>query len=547
MAACGATFTAVITDDGELFTCGRGGDGKLGLGDTRGRCEFTRVRFPSPKPQCLAVAAGAYHCAVLAEDGAVWCWGRGSHGQLGIGDSSSFLSPQRLPIAGRVKWPTTQTENSDTGASEQRENTPDVTTFYQASSKVYHAFQSSVIVMDMLKGLSCSVEVFCVDLDRINLDIKNDDLDMLSVACGQRHTVAVVHATSRQDDEGPVHTQQQVQSDGLEKSQTEVWAWGECHGPGHPVTVVPQRIDALRRCNVRMVSCGLAHSVAITAWGELWSWGLGDSGQLGHGDTRQRWSPEPIRSRWFRGHSIIRMVACGYRHTGCVDEGGRLYTWGSNASGALGIGASEEAVSNRLTPVEVEAVQCDVGVAALALGAAHSALITTAGDVYTWGCGTKGQLGHGLWEALTSKGRPLNKAAPELLDVAPLRRCSLQVSCGDAHTGVVTRQGHYYTFGSGSAGRLGLGDGKIFRKFLATPVRVRGQLEKRVVGRCWAISSDRRLAFMMVLHPRLGAASPAEAVPSELLRQILKLTGVDPQAAHGMQLVCHLVGGCVQE
>ena len=52
---------------------------------------------------------------------------------------------------------------------------------------------------------------------------------------------------------------------------------------------------------------------------------------------------------------------------------------------------------------------------------------------------------------------------------------------------------------------------------------------------------------MMVLHPRLGAASPAEAVPSELLRQILKLTGVDPQAAHGMHLVCHLVGGCVQE
>ena len=75
---------------------------------------------------------------------------------------------------------TTQTEDSDTGASEQRENTPDVTTFYQASSKIYHAFQSSVVVMDMLKGLFCSVEVFRVDLDRINLDFKNDELDMLS-------------------------------------------------------------------------------------------------------------------------------------------------------------------------------------------------------------------------------------------------------------------------------------------------------------------------------------------------------------------------------
>ena len=37
MAACGGATSAVLTDDGDLFTFGRGGDGKLGVGDTRGR------------------------------------------------------------------------------------------------------------------------------------------------------------------------------------------------------------------------------------------------------------------------------------------------------------------------------------------------------------------------------------------------------------------------------------------------------------------------------------------------------------------------------
>jgi alpha-tubulin suppressor-like RCC1 family protein len=32
------------------------------------------------------------------------------------------------------------------------------------------------------------------------------------------------------------------------------------------------------------------------------------------------------------------MAACGSAHTAGIDDEGRLYTWGANASGALGIG-----------------------------------------------------------------------------------------------------------------------------------------------------------------------------------------------------------------
>jgi hypothetical protein len=87
---------------------------------------------------------------------------------------------------------TTQTEESDAGAHEQRENTEDAVTFYQTCSKIYHAFQSSVVVMDLLRGLLCSVEVFRVDLDRINLDIKNGELDMLSARVQTMHSTIEV-------------------------------------------------------------------------------------------------------------------------------------------------------------------------------------------------------------------------------------------------------------------------------------------------------------------------------------------------------------------
>ena len=55
------------------------------------------------------------------------------------------------------------------------------------------------------------------------------------------------------------------------------------HGDESPVAT-PKRIEALRSVRVVAVAAGCHHSVALSASGEVYSWGVGGCGVLGHGD-----------------------------------------------------------------------------------------------------------------------------------------------------------------------------------------------------------------------------------------------------------------------
>ena len=56
----------------------------------------------------------------------------------------------------------------------------------------------------------------------------------------------------------------------------------------------PKLVEALKAKRVRDVSCGSSHSAAITSNGELYTWGLGEYGRLGHGDTTTQTRPKQV-------------------------------------------------------------------------------------------------------------------------------------------------------------------------------------------------------------------------------------------------------------
>ena len=92
--------TGIVTDAGDLFFCGCGLNGRLGLGDRINRMAPTLVaRALFDGEAVLMVAFGLYHTAVLAEGGGVYSFGRGDRGQLGPGDEDQ-LAPRRVPAAG---------------------------------------------------------------------------------------------------------------------------------------------------------------------------------------------------------------------------------------------------------------------------------------------------------------------------------------------------------------------------------------------------------------------------------------------------------------
>ena len=54
-------------------------------------------------------------------------------------------------------------------------------------------------------------------------------------------------------------------------------------------------IESLKTKRIRDIACGSAHSAAITSQGELYTWGLGEFGRLGHGDNNTLLKPKLVQ------------------------------------------------------------------------------------------------------------------------------------------------------------------------------------------------------------------------------------------------------------
>ena len=98
--AAGYKHTGIVTEAGDLLTCGAGEYGGLGLGDEEDRTTPTLVaRAVFNGEAVLMVACGPYHTAVTTEGGGVYTFGRGMGGLLGHGDEEDQLVPRRVPAA----------------------------------------------------------------------------------------------------------------------------------------------------------------------------------------------------------------------------------------------------------------------------------------------------------------------------------------------------------------------------------------------------------------------------------------------------------------
>ena len=86
----------------------------------------------------------------------------------------------------------------------------------------------------------------------------------------------------------------------------------------------PTYVDALRGVGVRQIACGSGHTVVLSTEGEVYTWGRGDDGRLGHGDNGWKYVPRIIRSL---AGQVVTQVTCGSYHTAAVTGNGDLYTW----------------------------------------------------------------------------------------------------------------------------------------------------------------------------------------------------------------------------
>ena len=100
VAAGGYHSLAVM--NGNVYAWGQNNVGQLGTGNLTN--SLTPVEIdPTDLKNITAVAAGQYSSYALASDGSLWVWGDNSYGQLGLGNTTEYKSPQHLvPPSGEM-------------------------------------------------------------------------------------------------------------------------------------------------------------------------------------------------------------------------------------------------------------------------------------------------------------------------------------------------------------------------------------------------------------------------------------------------------------
>ena len=205
------------------------------------------------------------------------------------------------------------------------------------------------------------------------------------------------------------------------------------------------------------ISAGTAHACLVHKSGQLYSWGVGASGRLGldlteDGDP-QKDVVQPRLIQALYGRPILR-VSCGYSHTGAIAAGGDLYMWGSAANGKCGLGPlvkKEECFCS--IPTKVMIGPSDRKIRKVSCGAAHTGVITEQGQLYIFGCGDGGRLGLGV-------GNFETVYEPVLIESLQ-HEFLASVSCGNTTTIVCTEIKHEWV-GEGGARFRVLEGGRVY-------------------------------------------------------------------------------------
>ncbi|KAK1169774.1 X-linked retinitis pigmentosa GTPase regulator-like isoform X1 [Acipenser oxyrinchus oxyrinchus] len=278
--------------------------------------------------------------------------------------------------------------------------------------------------------------------------------------------------------------------------------WGQlCLGTKNTVNK-PTCVKALKSEKVKLTACGRNHTIVYTAKGNVYTAGGNNEGQLGLGDTEERTSFHKVD--FLTGQCKIKQLAAGSNISAALAEDGRLFMWGDNSEGQIGLGNEShvcvphevdvgkpvtwvscgyyhsalvtadgelytfgesdhgklglppEQLNNNRVPQLVQGISAQV--TRVACGGGHTVALTD-DDVYTFGLGQFGQLGHGTFT--------FEAALPKAVEHFRKRKVS-HIACGENHTAVITDNGLLYTFGDGRHGKLGLGDENFTNQFKPT-------------------------------------------------------------------------------
>jgi alpha-tubulin suppressor-like RCC1 family protein len=251
---------------------------------------------------------------------------------------------------------------------------------------------------------------------------------------------------------------------GLVTESGSIYTWGQnlYHKLGHlpePQQTLPKRRTSPKTTyenikfgkvefeeKIKSVKCGFNHTLSLSEEGEVYSWGLGKEGALGHSSFENIKLPQKIE--FFKEKNMkVKQIECGSDFSIALTENGEVYTWGSNIFGQLGLGHLTQEVKLNL-PMKINFINQNIK--SIFAGEDHCACVSEDGTGYVWGYGIDGRLGNKI---------KMNSSIPVEINLDKNLKVKIsKIACGGHHTAFLSEEGNLYMCGNGRDGELGRGD-----------------------------------------------------------------------------------------
>ncbi|XP_033633270.1 E3 ubiquitin-protein ligase MYCBP2-like isoform X2 [Asterias rubens] len=350
--SCGKEHVMLLSNNHQVYTFGLGSRGQLGHGSTEKEGQPTLVEATAGVPM-VAVSAGGWHSASVSTIGDLYIWGWNESGQLGFPTKNDKTSPdaqctsqgESLEAADNLdssRMKTTLEEGCSRRAHPQEtDSKPESAKKMRFSDSVESADMSKEQLHEcggvvrsttdtddnngmykgQLENASTATQISLTTLDVLHEDVSktSDEMRRQSTQSQDISQQKAFSTTLGRFNKDPVRDQSREQIANREvhlgsesKEDTAGDRWDGDEGGGSDVVLIqalPAILDLPDGKDVSKVSCGSRHTAAISVDGELYTWGWGAYGQLGHGDSETLDVPTLVNS--LPEHQKVLEVFCG--------------------------------------------------------------------------------------------------------------------------------------------------------------------------------------------------------------------------------------------
>lgn len=440
---CGLRHTLVLTDSGQVYSYGFGGDGQLGHGDREIQTLPTLVQALSGE-NIVEIACGDKHSVALTAGGDVFTWGEGALGQLGLGAKlQRHLRPSRIPELLTQRIVSISAGSSHTGCVDDEGN---VYMWGEGQSgRLGLEDEHNVSTPTLVKSLSGrGIEsIVCFNEHTFALTVSQgggygggrggslaaDAAAETTLARRSKELeVRLRKAQSRQESaEQKLDASRSAfldmerrlerlerQNEALLQERVDLYLKvqnlesalgvassdkGNLDKQLASLINIPSSLSEISSHGVKQVACGAGHVLALSDTGDVYSWGAGGAGQLGLGRRNGHSSPQLV---WGMARKGVRQIGAAGRHSAALTYNGYLFTWGSSSSGQLGHGDKKSQLQPKLVEtLDAEARERSATVRLVGCGVRHTAAVLSSGDLFMWGKPAFGRLGRAKLDVQT--------------------------------------------------------------------------------------------------------------------------------------------------